>query len=139
MTSEEGAGILRLRQRERMGWMRRCRLVASRIILQLFIYFSMVLRRAPWASRVSLSASLIISTLKGRCLDSMLAMPAIYLTTCWTICLSWCRLSAGVISMWWLVEKMLNSMVVEVPSGFKILYSSFSLKTWSPKILARKA
>lgn len=96
-----GAGTLILRHLERMGLISLWTWVQSRIILQFFMYFSMVRLRPPCASLVSLSASLMTNTLKPLLeVESILLFPAISLTTFWMMWRSWCSLSDGVIYIW---------------------------------------
>jgi len=86
-----GAGMRTFKQRDLIGLMSLWTFVQSSIILQFFIYFSIVRLSPPCASLDSLSASLMIKTLNPFPLfDSIFVLAAIYLTTYWTICLSLC-------------------------------------------------
>lgn len=63
--SWDGAATRMRRQRLRIGAMRRLVLFAHSMMRKLFMYFSIVRRRAAWASRDRESASLMMTTNRG--------------------------------------------------------------------------
>ena len=132
--SLDGAGTLRLIHLDRIGIISLWIFLHTKIILQWDIYFSIVLLKDPWASLLSLSASLMIKILNyfpDFC-PPIAFEEAIYFTTFWTMNRSSLSLSAGVISMWWWLLKIVYSIVLVVPYGLRVRYSSASCKELTP-------
>ena len=92
ISSFVGAGTLMFTHLDLIGGISLWIFEHTNIILQFFMYISIVLLKAPWASLVNFSASWITKTLKFLAFleTSIFCDEAIYFTMFWMIWVSWC-------------------------------------------------